>query len=391
MRSRSRPFTVLATNPNADFYGASGCFWRPLTDFSLGAGGVVVCIPDGPLVAEIESRAAPRSGSRPARCCAGPHSPPRVCSRSSADAALRLGQRRVDPVRAARRHVRQHDHPTALARARCGAAHAGRVPRPRSGVDAADVRAQGARRAAVVRAAHHREQQVLDERLRRRVAATEAALRHRLQRRRRTPVGRRRRHVEHHRAAPAALHRPVLGAEGRPGRGRHARGCSTATASSRSSTSSATCSPATSAVVDDIHRRAADAGTTDRMHLHGFDTDVWPYLADADILLVPSRLEETFGNVAIEGAARGAPDRRLPHERAARSGRRASAPRSASRPATPPRSPTRSATSSSTGPTTATAPSPTRPAPPTRFSLERYRNAMAPSSSCRSLHRCCAT
>jgi glycosyltransferase involved in cell wall biosynthesis len=59
--------------------------------------------------------------------------------------------------------------------------------------------------------------------------------------------------------------------------------------------------PGYEAVVDDIHRRAADAGTTDRMHLHGFDTDVWPYLADADILLVPSRLEETFGNVAIEG------------------------------------------------------------------------------------------
>ena len=60
-------------------------------------------------------------------------------------------------------------------------------------------------------------------------------------------------------------------------------------------------------VVDDIHQRAATAGTTERVHLHGFDADIWPHLAHSDILLVPSRLDEPFGNVAIEGALAARP------------------------------------------------------------------------------------
>src|SRR5699024_11387469 len=32
----------------------------------------------------------------------------------------------------------------------------------------------------------------------------------------------------------------------------------------------------------------------------GFHRDIWPFLAGADILLAPSRLEEPFGNSAIE-------------------------------------------------------------------------------------------
>jgi len=54
-------------------------------------------------------------------------------------------------------------------------------------------------------------------------------------------------------------------------------------------------------VIEALLRRATDAGIADRVKLLGFDTNVWPHLARADILLVPSRLEETFGNVAIEG------------------------------------------------------------------------------------------
>jgi len=54
-------------------------------------------------------------------------------------------------------------------------------------------------------------------------------------------------------------------------------------------------------VVDDVLRRAERAGTEGQLRLLGFDADVWPHLADTDILLVPSRLEETFGNVAAEG------------------------------------------------------------------------------------------
>ncbi|MGZ4801547.1 MAG: glycosyltransferase family 4 protein [Acidimicrobiia bacterium] len=60
-------------------------------------------------------------------------------------------------------------------------------------------------------------------------------------------------------------------------------------------------------VVDDLRRRANAAGTDSRVHLHGFDADIWPHLAHADILLVPSRLDEPFGNVAIEGALAARP------------------------------------------------------------------------------------
>ncbi|WP_374197880.1 glycosyltransferase family 4 protein [Microbacterium sp. OVT16B] len=33
----------------------------------------------------------------------------------------------------------------------------------------------------------------------------------------------------------------------------------------------------------------------------GFHPDVWPFLADADVLIVPSRVDEPFGNTAVEG------------------------------------------------------------------------------------------
>lgn len=33
----------------------------------------------------------------------------------------------------------------------------------------------------------------------------------------------------------------------------------------------------------------------------GFHPDVWPFLADADVLVVPSRVDEPFGNTAVEG------------------------------------------------------------------------------------------
>ncbi|MGP9745360.1 glycosyltransferase family 4 protein [Brachybacterium sp. AOP29-B2-41] len=33
----------------------------------------------------------------------------------------------------------------------------------------------------------------------------------------------------------------------------------------------------------------------------GFHPEIWPFLADADVLLVPSRLDEPFGNTAVEG------------------------------------------------------------------------------------------
>jgi len=33
---------------------------------------------------------------------------------------------------------------------------------------------------------------------------------------------------------------------------------------------------------------------------HGFQTSVWPFLADADAVVIPSRLDEPFGNTAVE-------------------------------------------------------------------------------------------
>lgn len=33
----------------------------------------------------------------------------------------------------------------------------------------------------------------------------------------------------------------------------------------------------------------------------GFEPDIWPFLGDADVLVVPSRAEESFGNTAVEG------------------------------------------------------------------------------------------
>ncbi len=44
-----------------------------------------------------------------------------------------------------------------------------------------------------------------------------------------------------------------------------------------------------------------DAGLADAVELTGFETDVWPRLDAADIVLVTSRVEP-FGNVAVEGA-----------------------------------------------------------------------------------------
>lgn len=45
----------------------------------------------------------------------------------------------------------------------------------------------------------------------------------------------------------------------------------------------------------------ADAGLGDRVTLHGFQTDIWGFLERADVLVVPSRLDEPFGNTAVEG------------------------------------------------------------------------------------------
>lgn len=44
---------------------------------------------------------------------------------------------------------------------------------------------------------------------------------------------------------------------------------------------------------------AADLG--DLVTLHGFHNDIWRFLDRSDVLVVPSRLDEPFGNTAVEG------------------------------------------------------------------------------------------
>ena len=53
--------------------------------------------------------------------------------------------------------------------------------------------------------------------------------------------------------------------------------------------------------VDDLRRQVHDAGLDEHVRFLGFTSDVWPALAAADVVLVPSRVEP-FGNVAVEAA-----------------------------------------------------------------------------------------
>lgn len=50
-----------------------------------------------------------------------------------------------------------------------------------------------------------------------------------------------------------------------------------------------------------LRRRADEIGVAHRVQHHGFRADVWPVLAAADVLVVPSRQDESFGNTAVEG------------------------------------------------------------------------------------------
>jgi glycosyltransferase involved in cell wall biosynthesis len=52
---------------------------------------------------------------------------------------------------------------------------------------------------------------------------------------------------------------------------------------------------------------AADPRLADRVSFHGFVSDVWPYVGDSDIVLVPSRFDEPFGNTAVEAVVAARP------------------------------------------------------------------------------------
>ena len=56
-----------------------------------------------------------------------------------------------------------------------------------------------------------------------------------------------------------------------------------------------------------LRQQIAEAGLDGVVTLAGFTPDVWPALAAADLLLVPSQGDEPFGNTAVEGILAGRP------------------------------------------------------------------------------------
>jgi glycosyltransferase involved in cell wall biosynthesis len=50
-----------------------------------------------------------------------------------------------------------------------------------------------------------------------------------------------------------------------------------------------------------LHESISADGTDELITFHGFVSPVWPVLESTDILLVPSRGDESFGNTAVEG------------------------------------------------------------------------------------------
>lgn len=50
----------------------------------------------------------------------------------------------------------------------------------------------------------------------------------------------------------------------------------------------------------DLVRFIKECGLSDRVFLHGFQREVWDFLAAADVAIIPSRYDEPFGNTAVE-------------------------------------------------------------------------------------------
>jgi glycosyltransferase involved in cell wall biosynthesis len=50
----------------------------------------------------------------------------------------------------------------------------------------------------------------------------------------------------------------------------------------------------------ELRESVASLGLADRVEFRGFRADIWPEVADADVVLVPSVSEESFGNTAVE-------------------------------------------------------------------------------------------
>jgi glycosyltransferase involved in cell wall biosynthesis len=57
----------------------------------------------------------------------------------------------------------------------------------------------------------------------------------------------------------------------------------------------------------ELRDRVAAEGLTDRVEFLGFRPDIWPVLADSDIVLIPSVVDEPFGNTAVEAVLAARP------------------------------------------------------------------------------------
>lgn len=49
-----------------------------------------------------------------------------------------------------------------------------------------------------------------------------------------------------------------------------------------------------------LHGQVASRRLEGRIHFHGFQPSIWPFIANCDVVLVPSRADEPFGNTAVE-------------------------------------------------------------------------------------------
>lgn len=58
---------------------------------------------------------------------------------------------------------------------------------------------------------------------------------------------------------------------------------------------------------DELRAHVADADLDQKVTFHGFVNDVWPLIAAADIVLVPSQGDEPFGNTAVEAVLAARP------------------------------------------------------------------------------------
>ena len=58
---------------------------------------------------------------------------------------------------------------------------------------------------------------------------------------------------------------------------------------------------------EQLREQVRTAGLESQVSFHGFQTSVWPFLARTDVLVAPSRLDESFGNVVIEALLAGRP------------------------------------------------------------------------------------